>query len=241
MNNTVLGPVLTALATLISPADDPPARFDPSSNYERREIEGWTLLVHRGLLADEALSGPTLELLRAQLFQIPRAVPSPAVEKLRTVKIWVEREEPHHPCMAYHPDPGWLRDHDMNPEKARCVEIANARNFLGWTRQQPWMVLHELAHAYHHQFVEGGFQNTELQEAHKQAVDEGRYGEVMHINGRSRAHYAATNPMEYFAEATEAYFGTNDFFPFVRPELQKHDPRVHDLVARLWGVGGVDR
>ena len=30
--------------------------------------------------------------------------------------------------------------------------------------------------------------------------------------------------MEYFAEASEAYFGTNDFFPFVRIELRRHDP-----------------
>ena len=26
--------------------------------------------------------------------------------------------------------------------------------------------------------------------------------------------------MEYFAEASEAFFGTNDFYPFVRAELR---------------------
>jgi dipeptidyl-peptidase-4 len=40
--------------------------------------------------------------------------------------------------------------------------------------------------------------------------------------------------MEYFAEATEAYFGKNDFFPFNREELKAHDPLMHDLVGKLW-------
>ena len=87
--------------------------------------------------------------------------------------------------MAYHPDPGWLREHGMNPEKARCVEVANARNFLNWTRDQPWMVLHELAHAYHHQFLDGGFENAEV----ARGVPPGdatrrRYESVLHIDGK---------------------------------------------------------
>lgn len=244
MSLTIAGAVLAALGSIGIVDDGAPrpsaARFAPTSAYESREIEGWTILVHRDLLADEPLAESTLELLRFQLFQIPRVVPAAAVEKLRTVKIWVERDEPHHPCMAYHPDPGWLRDHDMNPEKARSVEIAGARKFLTWTRQQPWMVLHELAHAYHHQFLQDGFQNDEVRTAHRLGVEEGRYGEVLYVNGGQRAHYAATNPMEYFAEATESYFGTNDFFPFVRSEFQRHDPRGFALVGKLWGVGATD-
>jgi hypothetical protein len=27
-----------------------------------------------------------------------------------------------------------LIEHDMNPDKARCVEIANAQNFVRWTK-----------------------------------------------------------------------------------------------------------
>ena len=68
------------------------------------------------------------------------------------------------------------------------------------------------------------------------ANDRGDYEEVLHINGREVRHYALTNHKEYFAEATEAYFGTNDFFPFVRGELRRHDPDMHALLAELWGV-----
>jgi dipeptidyl-peptidase-4 len=42
--------------------------------------------------------------------------------------------------------------------------------------------------------------------------------------------------MEYFAEGTEAYFDRNDFYPFVRAELKKHDPVLHDLLEEIWGI-----
>ena len=37
-------------------------------------------------------------------------------------------------------------------------------------------------------------------------------------------------------EGTEALFGTNDFYPFVRSELKTHDPETHALLRKLWGV-----
>ncbi|MEO6810413.1 MAG: hypothetical protein ABI353_14965 [Isosphaeraceae bacterium] len=211
------------------------APFDPTDRYEVETIEGWTVLVHSGLLNDQPdLTDRTLTHLRQQLAQVERRLPARAVEKLRRVRIWVEEQEPHHPCMAYHPDAGWLREHGMNPEKAGCVEIANARNFLAWTLQQPWMVLHELAHGYHHQFLEAGFANAEIKAAFQQAKKAKIYESVLRINGHEDRAYALTNPMEYFAEASEAFFGTNDFYPFVRPELKQHDPALYDLLGKLW-------
>ena len=35
--------------------------------------------------------------------------------------------------------------------------------------------------------------------------------------------------------ATEAYFYRNDFYPFVRAELQKHDPAGYAVMERVWG------
>ena len=40
----------------------------------------------------------------------------------------------------------------------------------------------------------------------------------------------------YFAELSEAYFGTNDFYPFVRAELKEHDPRGYALMEKAWSV-----
>ena len=120
----------------------------------------------------------TRALLLKQLLQIVRRVPAEAVTKLRTIHIWVEENEPHHPCMVYHPNIKWLRENGMNPDKARCVEIANARNFLDWTKDQPWMVLHELAHGYHNQFLDQGFENAEIQSAFQGAMKAKRYRSV---------------------------------------------------------------
>lgn len=210
--------------------------YAPTSDYEPQTIEGWPVLVRKQFLQDEPeLCEQILSLLRHQLQQIPCVVPAPAVEKLRKVTIWVERNDPHHPCMAYHPSPQWLKLNGMNPDKVGCVELANADAFLSWTRAQPYMVLHELAHGYHHQFLEGGYDNKELAAAFERAGEKELYREVLHINGRRVKGYAATNPMEYFAESTEAFFGTNDFFPFVRAELKEHDPEMFELLRRLWG------
>jgi len=211
--------------------------YYPTSEYAQRKIHRWRVLVHQDFLRDDAgLCRETLQVLRNQLFQVQRVLPAAALAKVRKVTIWVEKADPHHACMCYHPDTGWLRDNGMNPDKARCVELANARNFLKWTHHQPSMVLHELAHAYHHQFLEDGYQNRQLAEAHQRAVDSGRYDEVVKIDGRRQRHYGLSNPMEYFAEASESYFGTNDFFPFVRGELKTHDPHVYRLLGELWGI-----
>jgi hypothetical protein len=236
MTRGVLVATLAALLLSAGPAEERPAPpFEPTDAYEEKTIEGWRVLVNKKFARDEpALCDETLALLRHQLYQIPRMVPKEAAAKLRKVTVWVEEKEGHHPCMAYHPDAGWLRGHDMNPDKAKCVEVANARNFLTWTRQQPWMVLHELAHAYHHQFMPEGFDNGDTRDALRNAKEQKLYDSVLHINGRTQQAYALTNPQEYFAECSEAYFGTNDFFPFVRSELKKHDPAGFELMQKAW-------
>jgi hypothetical protein len=217
-------------------AEEPKPAYDPTEQYETRRLEGWKIVINKRLLADEhrELREKTLRVLGDQLFQIARVVPAEALGQLRKISIWVEVAEPHHPCMAYHPDARWLRQHGMNPDKARCVELANARNFNSWTLQQPWMVLHELAHGYHHRVL--GFENAEIQACYDAAVSAKVYDSVLNGRGRKSRHYALNNAKEYFAEMTEAYFGTNDFYPFVRAELKQVDPRMFALLEKVWGV-----
>ncbi len=237
----VLAPALALLCqTVTEPAvaDDPPsANFAPTSHYEVKDVEGWTVLVNKDLLREHSdLADQVLTLLRFNLIEVERRVPAPAVKKLRKVRIWVEEsQESTNPlCLAYHPDARAVRAIGKNPEKAGCVEVANARRFLSWSLEQPWQVLHELAHAYHHQSLPGGFENREVKGAYDRAMKAGLYKSVMRMNGKSEKGYATSNPMEYFAEATEAFFGTNDFYPFVYPELVKHDPGAARLLQKLW-------
>jgi hypothetical protein len=215
-----------------SATDEP--HYDPTDNYVEQQIEGWRVLVNKRLLEGEQqeLREQTLRLLGDHLYRVTRVVPADALNKLREVSIWVELAHPRHPCMCYHISPDWLREHDMNPEKAGAVELANCKNFLSWTIDQPWMVLHELAHAYHHRVV--GHDNAELKDCLRRAAESKSYESVLHIRGDRRRHYALNNDQEYFAEATEAYFGTNDFYPFVRAELKQHDAELFNLVEKFW-------
>jgi hypothetical protein len=232
----LLGSALAQIAAGPRGDEDPMPPYQPTSGYEARSIRGWTVLANKDFLARQPdLADRALELLDHQLYQVTRRVPAGPLAKLRTIRIWVE-EKSLNPCMTYHPSAEWLRDHGLNPEKASCVELANARNFLKWSGDQPWMALHELAHGYHDRFLEGGFENPEIEAAFRRATEAKRYESVLRANGRQSRAYAARNAKEYFAEATEAFFGTNDMYPFVRAELRQHDPEMVELLEKLWGA-----
>ena len=59
---------------------------------------------------------------------------------------------------------------------------------------------------------------------------------MLRIGGSKEKHYALTNDQEYFAEATEAYFGTNDFYPYVRSEPREYDERGYRTLEKIWGA-----
>lgn len=208
-----------------------PATFDPTENYEVRQVEGWTVRINKRLLADPELSGQVLALLSDQLRHIIRVVPDEPLAALRKVNLWMELDLTNGGAV-YHPSAQWLREHDVNPDKAGCVEVSNARHFIGWYRDQPCMVLHELAHAYHHQVL--GHDHAGLKAAYEKAKASKKYESVLHISGRRQVHYAMNNVQEYFAEMTEAFLGTNDFYPFVRAELKDADPEMFALMEGVW-------
>jgi len=204
--------------------------------YQDLRLEGWDLKVESSVIRQHKPAWQMVrEELRKQLFQITRVVAPGPLAKLRKVTVWIHWTSPETTCMAYHPGAQWLREHKMNPTMEKGIEIGNATNFLSWTYEQPWMVLHELAHAYHDRFLTRGFENTEVKQRWAAAVKEKRFDSVLHWDGKSTKHYAATNQMEFFAESSEAYFGQNDFYPFVRAELKVSDPETFSLMEAIWG------
>jgi hypothetical protein len=40
--------------------------------------------------------------------------------------------------------------------------------------------------------------------------------------------------MEFFASLSEAYFGTNDYFPFTRDDLKAFDPDSYRVISEAW-------
>jgi hypothetical protein len=204
-----------------------------SADYDVRQIEGWTVRVERSLLGEDKTGKQALELLRVKLYDIGRAVPPKPLAELRKVPIWISRENKAAPCSCYHPSPEWLTEHGFDPKKARAVEITDAMTFLKWTHEQPWMVMHELAHAYHHQVL--GWENAAVRASFERAQASKRYESVLRYNGLQERHYCLNNDQEFFAEMSETWFGTNDFYPFVRPELQVSDPGTAELMKSIWG------
>jgi len=211
-------------------------------SHDVRLIAGWTVHVNAKLFETDAPAlEKALQLLRAQLDEIVRVVPAQAVAELRKVPLWINPEYPKvQPRAEFHPGADWLRDNGRDPGMAKGVEFTNVRIFEAETRRMPNFALHELAHAYHNRTLRMSFGNLEIKAAYEKAKASGKYDRVERKDseGRSRMEraYAMTNPQEYFAECTEAYFTRNDFFPFTREELKQHDPEMFALLEKLWGV-----
>ena len=225
-------PALSCLLLLLV-LTAPTRGFEPTDSYDLRTIEGWHVRVSEKLVAEEELCRQTIDLLRVKLFDANRAIPRRALEDLRrSVVVWVELDGERFPGMCYHPSADWLRENGFNPDKAGGIEVGNARNFLSWTREQPSMVIHELAHAWFDRLSRP--QRRAVRGAYEQARRDGSYDSVLRASGSTERAYAMNNVQEYFAELSEAYLGINDFFPFVPAELQKHDLGGYEAVAEAW-------
>jgi len=212
---------------------------------ETRDISGWQVHISKKLLETEADdTARALAGLKKMLDETTRVVPAAAVAELKKVPLYFSAAyQPGKSGAEFHPDAGWLRDNGRDPAMARGVEFSGVHDFEAEIRRMPNFALHELAHAYHDRTLTKGFGNAEIKAAYKRAKASGSYERVERSfgegNGRPNTFeraYAMTSPMEYFAETTEAYFTRNDFFPFTRDELKKHDPEMFKLLEKLWGV-----
>ncbi len=217
--------------------NNPGARFDPVV----KDIEGWQISIEPALLEGEhaEVGAKSIAMLRNHLERIAVLVPEPALSKLRKVGIWIEVDNPLTDVVPgpYHGSPGWLKQNGYDVRMGDCVHITRADSLLdrGQMLKHPMVILHELAHAHHDQFMEDGYRNEVILKAYNNAMDQDLYDEVMDHRGRTVKAYATNNQMEYFAEATEAYFYRNDFYPFLNAELKQHDPAGHALMVEVWG------
>ncbi len=221
--------VLFAITMLFAVGSEP--AYTPTSGYEPMQIGGFRILLNKELKSKEPeLTQQVIKELISQLHQINRKVPIAAVEHLKKAMIWVELNNSKGAC--HHPNRQWLINNGYNPEKTGGIEIGNAKHFVNWTKDQPYMVLHEMAHYYHWKVL--GYGHQKIKKRYKEAVQSGSYEKILHINGKHVRAYAMNNEKEYFAETTEAFFGTNDMYPFVRGELKVHDPNMYTLLEQLW-------
>jgi len=208
------------MVTLLAPPADRERDAAPlPASRTVREIEGWTVRVDDRLLQppEDALGRRALRFLEAKLVEVQAVVPAERLADLRKVTI-----------------AGWLEANGYSADLVKCVhlpraaDVATRRNI----NEQPWVILHELAHGYHDQFL--GFDEPRIVAAHDQFKQSGRGDAALLYNGQRVRHYGLTDHKEFFAEMTEAYFGSNDFFPFNRAELQEVEPRLFQLLTEIW-------
>lgn len=227
-------PAVALLGCIAAARAEPP---QPKSHSERT-IEGWTVHVDDRLLAEpgQALGDRALRLLAHQLYGVSQVVPADKLARLRDVSIWLDMTHGALKSPQYHPSRDWLKDHGYREALARCVHVPDAEYFAAarFQREQPWGVMHELAHAYHDRVLD--FEHAGIQAAWDKFRVQPRYQSVLHINGKQRSHYGLTDPKEFFAEMSEAYFGMNDFFPFNAGELEREEPATFALLAEIWGT-----
>ena len=227
--------VLSCLLTWATVARGEAPDDKPASRTERK-VEGWTVRIDDRLLAgpDAPLGTRCLRFLEAKLCDIVAVVPADRLAKLRGVAIVLDLSHGGLKSMQYHPSADWLKGHGYAADLAKCVHIPRAadlpvrRNI----NEQPWVILHELAHAYHDQVL--GFDEPRIDAAYKKYKASGRGDATLLYDGRKVKHYALTTRMEFFAEMTEAYFGVNDFYPFTRAELKQTEPEIDELLTHIW-------
>jgi hypothetical protein len=221
-------------------AANPPTKEEPEpakpTSHTDRKIEGWTVRVDDRLLhaPDDALGTRALRFLENKLSDIKAVVPEDKVKKLQQVTIVLDLTHGKLGSMQYHPSADWLKANGYATDLEKCVHIPRAADLP--TRrninEQPWVILHELAHAYHDQVL--GWNEPRIKEAYEKYKKSGHGDKVLLFNGDHVKHYALTDHKEFFAEMTESYFGVNDFFPFNRAELKEAEPEIYELLKNIW-------
>ena len=216
-------------------AAEKPERPKPTSHSDR-SIAGWTVRVDDRLLAPPhaAAGEQALKFLEAKLMDITYVVAKDRLAKLQKVVIVLDLTHGNLGVMQYHPDAGWLKENGYSTDLVKCVHIPEVADLVSARNinEQPWVVLHELAHAYHDQVLD--FDEPRILEAYERYKKSGHGDKALLYDGSRVRHYGLTDQKEFFAEMTESYFGMDDFFPFNRAELMTAEPEIYKLLQTIW-------
>lgn len=221
---------------LLLPLLGAPAQPLPDQ-HASKTLSGWNVRVDQRLLTGENkdIGEQALRLLESRLVAITAVVPAKAVTALQKVTIQMDLDYGSLISMQYHPSDAWLKQNGYAASLVKCVHIPRVEGLISRSEnhRMPWAILHELAHAYHDQIL--GFEELRIMAAWKKFSASGKYESVLTQSGQNRKHYGLTDQKEFFAEMTESYFGSNDFFPFVCGELKQSEPEIFALMESIWG------
>ena len=242
---------------------DPTPIDTTSKPYMATTLGGWPVFLD----SEWPEAPPTYrELLERDLQQLCRLLPPHAVKYLQgNTPLWVNCSFQYGPqaCpidgegCCFHPDVDWLMEHGCHAQKVECVELYNLEkeyqsDYLLWG--PGGVLVHEFSHAYHFKCLPGGYDNPQVLECYRAAMEEGLYDEVeVHDDDNDgddgdggkvkRKAYACHSAMEYFAELSTAFLGGldhdaeyNKWYPFNRQQVKEHDPRMYSVLKKVWKV-----
>lgn len=237
VDRLALAALLLALAPLAALHGAEKPESPKPASHAVRNIEGWTVRVDDRLLAppNNALGTRALRFLEYKLSDIQAVMAAEPLARLQAVTIVLDLSHGKLRAMQYHPSAGWLGQNGYATNLVKCVHIPKAADLPARRNitEQPWVVLHELAHAYHDQVL--GFDEPRNLKACEDFRQSGRGERALLYDGSRVRHYGLTDQKEFFAEMTESYFGLNDFFPFNRAELMTAEPEIYELMQAIWG------
>lgn len=205
----------------------PASAFEQTGSYDRLNINGWTVYVSSELQAKPKTRRTILQKIQNQTAQISKGLSAKHLRILRKADIWVEDGRHYRALARYHGSKTGIFQENLNPKKFRDVEVFG--NFA--TLRAPTLMLHELAHVYHDRKLNWSSRKIErLFDRFKAGAPKAKD----RCGPPSRA-YALTNPQEFFATFTEAYFAKTCFFPYNRDTIQKNFPEMDTLLREVWG------
>lgn len=203
-------------------------------NFVQTNLGGVAVNIKSNLAAD-LQNQPKFNFMFNRIKRMETQVPDWFFQFVKKTLIWVD-DSSEKGSAWYNVSAEWLVQNGYLKEMVKGVQIINLTNYVDWTKlNQPEMLLHEMAHAYHHQVMVQGNDNQTIMNAYSTSMSSGKFNSVDYSLGGKLKAYATNNQMEFFAELTEAWFGKNDYYPFTKDELRVFDPPSYELMNKIWG------
>jgi hypothetical protein len=207
--------------------------------YTRHEINGFTVYVHRDVIAENRISTDQrkpLQVLNMELNTVYRQLGEHVVRRLqKNVPVYVEwrkiiKDRRDAVAVYFHKNDEFDRDSRRVTILRMDIITRMRQPNAPFDAQSSRVLLHEMAHAVHFDHRDW---DDKIKAAYDQAKERGLY-RAKRPSGSEADHYALDSPPEYFAELSCAYLARLHYFPHTRNELLKHDPVGYKLMEDFW-------
>ena len=223
--------------------EEPEAPLAPGEivGYTRVEHQGFIIQVQDiGLFDHGQETNEALDIVRNELNAILHQydLSQSVLNSLKQWTFFIDWNTGFGDIARFHASKNWLVNNGFILEKLNSIEVSNVGYFLHFTElNRPNLLLHEIAHLYHITTLTTNYEP--IYQAFLNARESGIYNSVSYHEGNGSylenvVSPAVSDQLDYFAELTEAYFGTNDYFPFNREQLKEHDPQGFAVVESVW-------